>query len=104
MVAAPAALAQTTYYVNGACGDDSWSGTSPDCEPFDGPKATIQAGISTAVSGDTVMVAEGNLFADHITYPGGDAPMSVAIADLDRDADVDLADFGGFQAAFTGPQ
>ena len=36
--------AQTTIYVNGACGDDAWTGLSPDCEAPDGPKATIQAG------------------------------------------------------------
>ncbi|MBN1765775.1 MAG: hypothetical protein JW860_10995 [Sedimentisphaerales bacterium] len=48
-----------TYYVNAACGNDSWTGTDPCCIAPDGPKATIQAGISAASGGDTIIVAQG---------------------------------------------
>lgn len=53
------AMSQTTYYVNGSCGDDSWTGLSPVCEGPNGPKATIQAGIDAADHFDTVVVADG---------------------------------------------
>ena len=53
------ALAQTTYYVDGSCGSDSWSGTSQVCAFPNGPKRTIQGGIDTSATGDTVMVADG---------------------------------------------
>ncbi len=53
------ALSQTTYYVNGSCGDDSWTGLSPVCEAPNGPKATIQAGINAADHFDSVEVADG---------------------------------------------
>ncbi|MCC6907314.1 MAG: right-handed parallel beta-helix repeat-containing protein [Phycisphaerales bacterium] len=53
------AIAQTTYYVNGSCGDDSWTGLSPVCEAPNGPKATIQAGINAADHFDSVEVADG---------------------------------------------
>ncbi len=53
------AIAQTTRYVNGACGDDTWSGASPGCQAPDGPKRTIQAGIAAAQAGDVVEVADG---------------------------------------------
>ncbi len=48
-----------TFYVNGSCGDDAWSGTSSVCSAPDGPKRTIQAGIDASVNGDTVIVADG---------------------------------------------
>jgi len=57
--AATIAAAQTTYYVNGSCGDDSWTGLSPVCEGPNGPKATIQAGIDAADHFDEVVVADG---------------------------------------------
>ena len=44
------------YYVNGSCGDDSWSGTLQDCQEHDGPKKTIQEGINAADDGDEVIV------------------------------------------------
>jgi hypothetical protein len=56
---APSAFAQTTFYVNGSCGDDAWTGTSSACEAPSGPKRTIQAGIEASVNGDTVIVADG---------------------------------------------
>ncbi len=59
LASASLALAQTTYYVNGSCGNDSWTGLSPVCEAPDGPKATIQAGINAADHFDSVEVANG---------------------------------------------
>jgi hypothetical protein len=53
------AFGSTTYHVNGACGNDGWTGTSPVCTAPDGPKATIQAGIDAAIDGDDVIVADG---------------------------------------------
>ena len=49
----------TTVYVNGACGNNAWTGASPVCAAPDGPKAMIQAGITAAVNGDEVVVADG---------------------------------------------
>jgi hypothetical protein len=54
-----AAFAQTTYYVNGSCGDDAWSGLSPVCQAPDGPKQTINAAWTASAAGDTVRVAPG---------------------------------------------
>jgi hypothetical protein len=49
-----------TFYVNGATGNNNWSGL---CQTYQGgtcgPKKTIQAGIDAAASGDTVQVANG---------------------------------------------
>jgi len=49
----------TTYYVNGASGDDAKAGTDPNCLDPNGPKATIQAAIGAANNGDILIVAEG---------------------------------------------
>ena len=53
------AWAQTTYYVNGSCGNNAWTGTSSVCAAPNGPKATIQAGIIASSNGDVVFVAAG---------------------------------------------
>ena len=50
------ARAQTTYYVNGGCGDNAWTGTSSVCAAPNGPKATIQAAINVTSNGDVVFV------------------------------------------------
>ncbi len=47
-----------TIYV-ATCGNDAWTGTNPNCDPADGPKATIQAAIDAAVNGDEVVVLDG---------------------------------------------
>ena len=63
-VAGSTAVGQTTYYVNGGCGDDAWTGLSDVCQAPDGPKATIQAAIgpvgSGAGNGDEIIVAPGS--------------------------------------------
>ncbi len=48
-----------TIYVNGSCGNNSWSGLDPNCLAPNGPKATIQAGIDVAEPADIVRVASG---------------------------------------------
>ena len=48
-----------TVYVNGSCGDDSWSGTDQCCIGPDGPKKTIQKGIDAAEPCDVVIVSDG---------------------------------------------
>jgi len=67
------AAAQSTWYVNGSCGDDSWSGRSPVCEAPDGPKATIQSGVDAALDLDVILIADG-------TYTGA-GNTDVAITD-----------------------
>ena len=51
-----------TYYVNGNCGDDSWSGMDPCCMGPDGPKGTIQDTINTTLDADTVVVFPGHYY------------------------------------------
>lgn len=46
-------------HVNGACGDDAWSGLSPLCTAPDGPKRTIQAGVDAGGIYGLVQVADG---------------------------------------------
>ena len=61
------ASAQTTYYVNGTCGDDGWAGLDPNCEApsNNGPFQTISRALNVAMDGDTIIVADG-------TYSGPD--------------------------------
>ncbi|MFQ5492353.1 MAG: hypothetical protein ACE5GE_16710, partial [Phycisphaerae bacterium] len=42
-------------------------------------------------------------FAECMTGPGAERPPSCDLMDFNRDRDVDLEDFWGFQSAFTGP-
>ena len=59
-LALASAAAATTYYVNPNCGDDGWTGLSANCVAPDGPKATIQAAMAAASSGDTLVLADGS--------------------------------------------
>ena len=59
LLAAGAARAQTTLFVNHACGNDAWTGLSDVCDSPDGPKATIQSAIDAAPAGARVIVAPG---------------------------------------------
>ncbi|MCL5071452.1 MAG: DUF4214 domain-containing protein [Actinobacteria bacterium] len=51
-------------YVDGAVGNDSWSGTSPTYTSGtnEGPKATISAGINAVAEGGTVYVSAGTYY------------------------------------------
>jgi len=56
------AFAQTTYYVNGLTGNDSWTGTASTFQSGNvGPKKTIQAMLNDAnvVDGDIISIAAG---------------------------------------------
>jgi hypothetical protein len=59
----------TDYYVNGAAGNDTRDGLAQTWDGVHGPKATIQAAINAAASGDTVTVAQGT-YAGAITFAG----------------------------------
>ena len=48
-----------TFYVNGSCGNNSWTGQSSVCSGPNGPKLTIQAAIDAASNLDTVEIANG---------------------------------------------
>lgn len=52
-------LRAKNVYVNASCGNDLWSGQSPDCIEPDGPKASIQSAIAAADPCDAVILAEG---------------------------------------------
>jgi hypothetical protein len=75
-IAATGGLAQTTYYVDGSCGNDAWSGLSDVCEAPDGPKRTIGAGWIAAGREDILVVAPGvytgpeNIDLDNDIYDG----------------------------------
>ncbi len=59
LISLAAGAAADTFYVNGACGDDAWSGRSPECLAPDGPKAHIQPALDAAAAGDVIIVADG---------------------------------------------
>ncbi len=47
----------TIIFVDGTCGDDTWSGAESTCAAPNGPKETIQAAIIMAVHGDQIVIA-----------------------------------------------
>lgn len=53
---------ETVYYVNGSCGNDSWSGISPSCSAPNGPKRTIQAAINAAAQEDLIVIYPGTYY------------------------------------------
>jgi predicted outer membrane repeat protein len=59
LVFAAGSAAQSTYYVNGSCGDNAWSGLSPVCQAPNGPKKNIVSAWALAADYDTVIVAPG---------------------------------------------
>ena len=60
LIAVSGAAAQSTIHVSAACGNDAWTGQSDVCAAPNGPKRTIGAAIAIAVTGDTVLVADGS--------------------------------------------
>ncbi len=89
----------TTYYVNGDCGQNGWSGTSPVCVGPDGPKATFQAAIDATSAGDEVVVADGvysGIGNRNISYHG--KPITVRSANGPKQCVIDC---GGSDRAFT---
>ena len=84
--------AADTIWVDGACGDDTWSGANPACAAPDGPKLTIQAAIGVAFNGDVVRVAPGtyreliNFLGKSIALRSSDGPeVTIINGDLDDD-------------------
>ena len=57
-MSSPSAMSQTIY-VNGTCGDNSWTGTSDVCKAPNGPKKSIAAGMNAALDGGEVVIADG---------------------------------------------
>src|SRR5262245_21886869 len=55
-----------TLYVNGACGDDAWSGLSQSCVAPDGPKRTIQAAVSASGADARIVVVPG-LYLENVS-------------------------------------
>lgn len=88
MIASTTAFAaNTTYYVNGATGNDSYNGLYPDSA-----KATITAAIGVAINGDVIQVAVFNYSEDvlvnkSITINGADFANTVITGGLVITAD-----------------
>jgi hypothetical protein len=59
-----------TIYVNHAIGDDTYSGALMTVTGTMGPKRTINAGINTAISGDTIIVRPGEYY-ENVSLPDG---------------------------------
>lgn len=82
-VASPATAA--TLYVNGTCGNDAWSGLSPDCQGPDGPVQSIALAISMSSDGDEVVVADGvyggglGFNGKHVTLRSANGPDNCTI-------------------------
>ena len=54
--------AATTYYADAEDGDNAYDGLAAVWDNTHGPKATIQAAINAASSGDTVIAATGTYY------------------------------------------
>ncbi|MGD8453614.1 MAG: right-handed parallel beta-helix repeat-containing protein [Phycisphaerae bacterium] len=98
-----------TFYVNGACGNDEWSGLSPECVAPDGPKATIQAAIDDALNYDTIIVYPGT-YVENISIPGlqidlrstsPEDPLVVAATIIDGGGNGTVVSFAGSEWAST---
>lgn len=97
-----------TIYVNGVCGNDSWSGTSPVCAAPNGPKQTIQAAIPTDFSNLTIIVESG-VYSGTVQYAPPFSPnpptrnltvQSAAGAVIDLGGSGTAFNFGGFDRGF----
>ena len=103
MIKAQVNSSETTYYVNGSCGDDSWTGLSQNCLGPDGPKKTIQNAIDNASDGDTVIVYPETYFENiningkNIIVSGTDpnSPATVADTIINGGGDGPVATFAG---------
>ena len=58
-----------TYYVDATIGNDGYTGLAPAYDGVDGPKLTISAAITAAVTGSTVSVAQGT-YNEPINFGG----------------------------------
>ena len=79
LMASALTLHATTYYVNGSSGEDGNPGTSSSSA-----KKTIQAAVSSASSGDTILVSAGQYSGDivinkKLTIKGADGAKSTTI-------------------------
>ena len=97
-----AAKAQTTYYVDAACGDDGWSGLSPICEEPDGPKLRIDGAWFPAIDGDEIVVAPGvytdipGFSSKGLLLRSSDGPETTSIATLNVGGGLQGMVFEGF--------